>query len=190
MIAVDDVLVSEDLLESYFCCDLKACKGACCWEGDWGAPLEDAELPVLESITEQLQPYLPEESNAYLKENEPYRFFDRPGFNGTPLHPDGACVYLTKDQLGIRRCGIEMANEDGAINFKKPVSCHLYPVRVVDLKVGFAINYDRWHICSAACSKGSKLQLRLFEFVKDAIIRKFGKSFYEKLRDIAYDISP
>ncbi len=188
MLAVEDVLVSEDLLESHFSCDLNACKGACCWEGDWGAPLEDEELPILKSIVSKLKPYLPERSNRYLENHEAHHFFDQPGFNGTPLHEDGACVYLTTDELGIHRCGIELAHQQGAIDFIKPVSCHLYPVRIVDLKVGYALNYDRWHICSAACSNGSKLQIRLFKFVKVGLVRKFGLPFYQKLKDIASDL--
>lgn len=188
MIALKNVLISDDVLASYFACDLNACHGACCWEGDFGAPLLDEEIEILHSIKHKLLPYLSSASKAAL-EREVSSSYQDGDFEGTPLHQDGSCVYLAKGEDGIARCGIEMAHRAGDIDFIKPVSCQLYPIRVEDLKVGLALNYDRWHICSAACSKGKTEKIRLVDFVKDGLIRRFGLDFFNELQAIVGDES-
>lgn len=187
MIAIDDVLISDDVVESYFACNLHACKGACCWEGDWGAPLEEEERAVLEEIRPKLSPYLSKESNNILDAHTSI-YYAKGGFQGTPLHADGSCVYLTRGNDGIAKCGIEQAARNGDIDFLKPVSCQLYPIRVEKLRVGFAINYDRWDICKAACAKGVSEKIGLIEFLKDGIVRRFGAVFYDKLLAVAKDL--
>lgn len=183
MIIVQDKLVSDDLVDQYFVCDLKACKGACCWEGDYGAPLEEAELPVLDSIFENIKPFLSPAGVAAIEAQGKYVWIEEEGEWATALVDNGPCAYMTLDAFGIAQCGIEKAWKAGATDFQKPISCHLYPVRVEkNEKVGFeALNYDRWDICSAACKLGQKEQVPVYQFVKDAIVRKYGQEFYDEL---------
>ena len=183
MLVIQDVLISDDLLEEQFLCNLQACKGACCWEGDWGAPLETEELHTLERIYEEVKPFLTSAGIAAIEADGPYSFFEEAGNYGTTLQPDGACAFMTYDEHGVAKCGIEQAHRAGATDFKKPISCHLYPVRVRDNRqLGFeALNYDRWDICSAACTLGRKERLALYRFVREALIRKYGEDFYEAL---------
>ena len=183
MVIVQDILVSEEVLTEHFRCNLDACKGACCWEGDFGAPLEAAELETLVNIYEEIRPFLrPEGIRAIEMQG---LFVDYPDLRGpgTPLLENGACAFLTFEKNGIAKCGIEKACEAGATDFKKPISCHLYPVRVsANPEIGFeALNYDVWDICSAACTAGKKEKLPIYKFVKDAIVRKYGEHFYEEL---------
>ncbi|MEL6393773.1 MAG: DUF3109 family protein [Bacteroidota bacterium] len=183
MLVIQNVLVSDELVEEHFACDLKACKGACCWEGDYGAPLEDAELSILEDIYPQVAPYLSAESQAVIEEEGLYTWTPDNQSYATPLMPNEACAYLSYDQLGRAWCGIERAYRDGKIDWPKPISCHLYPIRVKENpSVDFeALNYDRWSICSAACDKGKHEKLRLFEFARTALVRKYGEEWYEEL---------
>ena len=191
MLVIQDILVSEDLLENHFACNLSACKGACCWEGDWGAPLGDEEIELLTSHRETLRPFLTEEGNQVIDEEGSAVFYKEPQKNGTPLVNNRECAYLTFDSTGIGRCGIERANESKAVHFSKPISCHLYPIRYEeDGELGFkALNYDRWEICNAACNLGDQLKLPLYQFVKNALVRKFGKAFYEELHGVAEDLA-
>ncbi len=184
MIVIDDILISKDVLEEHFLCNLSACKGACCWEGDWGAPLEQAEIDVLEKISEYILPYLSDRSKKVITEEGGVTYYDEPGFHGTKLHNDGSCVYLTlKD--GKASCGIEQAWQDGVIPFRKPISCHLYPIRVTkNEETGFhAMNYDKWDICSAACTFGKENKVRLYEFAREAITRAYGPEFYDSIEN-------
>lgn len=187
MILIDEILVSEEILEEHFLCNLSACKGACCWEGDYGAPLEPEEMQLLEDILPKIKPFLASESQTLLDEQGPYRYYEEKQIYGTTLHDDGACVFLKFDDTNTARCGIEEAWQAGEITFRKPISCHLYPVRVKkNTAANFeALNYDRWEICSAACALGKEHQIPLYRFVKDALIRKYGEAFYDKLDEIA-----
>jgi Protein of unknown function (DUF3109) len=183
MIIVQDKLVSDDVVEQQFICNLSACKGACCWEGDFGAPLEKAELAILESIQDKVRPFLSPEGIAAIEAEGPHKWYEGMEDYGTTLVNGGACAYLTYDVLGIAQCGIEMAWRAGEIEFQKPISCHLYPIRVskyehFDSEV---LNYDRWDICAAACQLGEKEQVPVYQFLKTAIVRKFGVDFYEEL---------
>lgn len=183
MLVVQGNLVDPQLLKQTFACNLNACKGACCWEGDFGAPLETEELYILEEIIEKVKPYLTKEGLAVLKKEGLFTYYDENKEYGTPLINGGACAYMTYDKLGIARCGIEWAYRDGKIDYKKPISCHLYPIRITENhQQGFeTLRYDEWDICSAACDNGAKQKIRVFEFAKDAIIRKYGEEFYEEL---------
>ena len=184
MIVVDNILISKDILEAHFLCNLSACKGACCWEGDWGAPLEKEEIDILESIKESILPYLSDRSKKMLQEKGGVDYYDEPEFHGTRLHEDASCVYLTMKD-GKASCGIEQAWKDGVIPFRKPISCHLYPIRVTkNPETNFhAMNYDKWEICSAACALGKEKKVRLFEFAREAITRAYGPEFYESLEN-------
>ena len=188
MILVQEILVSDDIVEQHFLCDLNACKGACCWEGDFGAPLEDEEIHTLQSIYPDIKHVLPEISRQVIAEEGVYSYSEEAGENGTSLLKSGACVFMIMEN-GRAKCGIEKAWELGLTDFRKPISCHLYPIRIDTSENFEAMNYDRWSICSAACKAGKKVKLPLYVFLKDAIIRKYGKAFYEELDAAAGYIS-
>ena len=183
MIIVQDKLVSEDLVQEQFICNLQKCKGACCWEGDSGAPLERAELKILDKIYPKVRPFLTEEGQKVIDTEGCYIQDAEDGTYGTSLVNKGPCAFMTKDVNGTAQCGIEQAWRAGEVDFRKPISCHLYPIRVSKNEIaGFeALNYDRWDICSAACSLGAEYQMPVYQFLKEAIIRKYGTEFYEEL---------
>lgn len=183
MLIVQGKLIDESLLKEEFMCNLSACKGACCWEGDWGAPLESNELSILEEIFEAVKPYLPAKSLAAIEHKGLYHFYEDPKEYGTSLLDNGACVFMVYDDKGVAHCGIEQAYNDGKTNFKKPLSCHLYPVRIsTTAGTQFEhLQYDKWDICSAACKKGKQHQMPVYRFVKEALIRKYGQGFYDEL---------
>jgi len=183
MILIGEVLVSEDLVKKNFACNLNACKGACCIEGDYGAPLSKNELLLIDELLETVLPYLPEASQKKINEKGFSTYNDEVKIDETSLMEDGACVFMGRNELGITFCGIEKAYYDKKISFKKPISCHLYPIRVKKNKdVGFeALNYDKWEICDAACENGSKKKILIYEFARDAIIRQYGEEFYKDL---------
>ncbi len=191
MIIIKDKLVSDDIVEKQFMCNLQACKGACCWEGDFGAPLEDDEIQYIQEHYDKIEPFLKEAGKAVIQEKDQYTYYEEPAENGTPLLENGACAYMTYDQNGIAQCGIELAHRAGEIDFKKPISCHLYPIRVLkeEHSVYEALNYDKWDICSAACQKGKEQQIAVYQFARDAIIRKYGPDFYDELDAVAKYIS-
>ncbi|MEM6723058.1 MAG: DUF3109 family protein, partial [Bacteroidota bacterium] len=187
MIIIGEVLVSDDVVNEAFICNLNACKGACCWEGDFGAPLKEQEIQNLGDHLESILPYLDEQGRKAISRKGHYEYFEEENDHGTTLLENGRCAYLTMNELGIGVCGIEQAHRQGAIPFNKPISCHLYPIRVVEEpNSGFiALNYDRWDICSAACTLGKKEQLPVYQFLKGPLIRRFGESFYEDLHNTA-----
>lgn len=183
MIIIQDKLVSDEVVEEHFICDLNACKGACCWEGDFGAPLAASELPILQRIYEQIKPFLLPEGIAAIEAQGAYVWIEETQDYATTLINNGPCAYMTRTDSGIAQCGIEAAWRAGATDFQKPVSCHLYPIRVEKNEIaGFeALNYDRWHICSAACTLGERAKMPVYRFLKEAIIRQYGEAFYEEL---------
>ena len=183
MILIDEILVSREITNRKFVCKLTACKGACCIEGDYGAPLEDEETHIIEKYLPSILSRLPKTSANKIKEKGFFSYNKKEKIFETELMDDGACVFMGRDKEGITFCGIEKTYNEGDIDFKKPISCHLYPVRVLHNKhTGFeALNYDEWEICSKACHHGEELGVRVYEFVKDALIRKYGEAFYEAL---------
>jgi len=187
MLIIQEILISDAIIEEQFLCNLTACKGACCWEGDYGAPLETDELNTLEEIYGEIEPFLTKEGRRAISKNGLFKYYEEPKEYGTPLIKSKACVFTVFDQNGTAKCGIEEAHLAGATDFKKPISCHLYPIRVSkNKKTGFeALNYDRWDICSAACALGKKEQLPVFKFLKEALVRKYGAEFYEELEAAA-----
>lgn len=185
MIIIQDTLISEELLEEYFVCDLNACKGACCVEGDSGAPLDFEELDKLEEIYEEVKPYLHPEGIKAIEEQGLFTV-DSDGDFVTPLvEAHGECAFVIYDERGIAKCGIEKAYLDGKINWRKPISCHLYPVRLEKLSEYVALNYHRWGLCDPACKLGSELKVPIYKFLKDPLIRKFGESWYAELEEVA-----
>ena len=176
-------MVSDDIVEEDFVCNISKCKGACCWEGDFGAPLEEDEKDILEEVYENVKPYLSDENQEVIEQEGLYKYYKEPKEFGTALMPDGACVFLVKNEIGIASCGIELAHRDKKIDFKKPISCELYPIRVENKSQNGFMNliYDKWEICSNLCKKDRSVKVPLYQFVKNALVRKFGEAFYEQL---------
>lgn len=187
MIQIDDKLVSLDVVGEAFVCDLNACKGACCVEGDSGAPLTDEELPLIEAAFEQSKPYLRPEGIASIEAQGAF-VKDDDGDWVTPLRDGKECAYTVFADNGTAMCGIELAWKDGKTPFRKPISCHLYPIRTKRYKDFEAVNYERWNICSAACSLGKELKVPVYKFAKDALIRKYGADWYAALENAADEL--
>lgn len=183
MFQLDKTIVSEEIIENEFVCNLSACKGACCVDGEAGAPLEEEELKKLMDIYPQVKPFLTKQGIKALEEQG--LFITQDGEFETPLIDGKDCAYITYDDKGVALCGIEEAYNQGEINWKKPVSCHLYPVRVQDYSEFSAVNYHKWEICDDACSLGKELQIPIYKFVKEALIRKFGEDWYAELEKVA-----
>lgn len=183
MILIDDILISDDVVEKQFVCNLNACKGACCIEGDSGAPVEEDEVELLEKSLDKVLPYLTDEGRKAIEEQGVYIIEEDDEYTGlaTPLINGGACAYIAYRPDGTVTCAIEEAYNDGKIDFRKPISCHLYPIRIKNYDTVVGVNFDEWDICDDACSLGKSLKVPVYVFVKDALIRKFGPEFYEVL---------
>ena len=184
MFQIGKTIVSEDVLEKEFVCNLSACKGACCVEGAAGAPLSDEETKILEDIYPKVKPFLRNEGLKAIAEQGTF-IKGHDGDWETPLVEDEECAYTTFDEKGVAKCGIEEAYNAGAVDWKKPISCHLYPVRVKDYSQFSAVNYHQWQICDDACSLGKELQVPVYTFVKEALIRKYGEDWYAELEEVA-----
>lgn len=183
MLIVRDVLLSDDIVEKQFHCNLDACKGACCWKGDYGAPVTEKEEKSITKDLSAIKAFLNEKSQQLLEEEETFKDYSKDSFRGTNLHNDGACVFMVTDDKGYAHCGIEIAHRANKSSLKKPISCHLYPIRVSKEEpyIFESWNYDTWDICSAACDKGKENNIAVYEFCKEAIIRAKDESFYEEL---------
>ena len=186
MFQLNKTIVSEEILEKEFVCNLSACKGACCVDGDAGAPLTLDETKILERIYPLVKPFLRKEGIAAIEAQGTWTQ-DSEGELETPLIDDKDCAYVIYDGK-TALCGIEQAYNQGIIDWKKPVSCHLYPVRVKDFSEFSAVNYDRWEICDDACSLGKELEVPIYKFVKEALIRKFGADWYAELEKVAAEL--
>jgi len=184
MFQLGKTIVSEEIFEKKFVCDLSACKGACCVDGDAGAPLEKEELQILEEIYPIVKPYLRKEGVSAIEKQGVYTT-NKEGEHETPLINNTDCAYVIFDDKNTALCAIEEAYNQGEVTFKKPVSCHLYPVRVRDYTEFFAVNYHHWQICDDACVLGKELQVPVYKFVKQALVRKFGEDWYNELEEVA-----
>lgn len=189
MIVIDNVMISDHVVEEQFVCDLNHCKGGCCVDGDAGAPLTDEELNLLNESYEAIKPYLGRDGKAVIEDEGRY-VYDR-GFGWvTPTVRHKMCAYGYVDHKGIVKCAIEKAYNDGLISWKKPISCHLFPIRtkLSKDKEREYVNYEpREDLCSAACKLGKSLKVPVYVFLKDALIRKYGEDFYEALDKVAKD---
>jgi hypothetical protein len=183
MIVIDDKIISDDVIEKQFVCDLTACKGACCVEGELGAPLEESETKILDDIYEKVKPYLLPEGIAAIEKQGKWVSTEESEKYNTPLIKKRGCAWMNYDKNGIVGCAIEKAHKDGVVDWKKPISCHLYPIRITkQRKTGYEmINYERWNVCKAACKNGQALKVPVYKFLKDALIRKYGEGFYNVL---------
>jgi len=180
MIEVGTVLVHEDVVENDFACHLAKCKGICCVEGDSGAPLDETETAVLREIYPKVKPYLTEKGIRAIEEQGTHVVDMDGDLTTTCVDGNKECAYVTWDG-GITKCAIEKAYEAGEVDWKKPISCHLYPIRTTRYPEFDVLHYDRWHICRDACTHGRELGLPVYKFLRDPLVRKYGEEWYEEL---------
>jgi hypothetical protein len=180
MLIVGQAIFTDDIFEKHFVCDLLKCKGACCVEGDLGAPLEESEIGEIEANLEQILPYLSAEGIEVI-EKEGFYLKDWEGDLSTTTIQNRECAFAVYDEHRILHCGIEKAWKDGKSSFQKPISCHLYPLRVSKYGEYEAFNYHQWKVCAPACDKGETLQMPVYQFLKNALVRKFGEDWYSQL---------
>ena len=189
VIVIDNILISDDVVEKQFVCDLSKCKGGCCEDGDAGAPLENRELKVIDEVYEKVKPYLTEPAIAEIEKKGRYVYDKEFGWVTPTLPSDNEiCVYAYREPNGLIKCAFEQAYYDGIIDWKKPISCHLYPIITKPGKHGDyeRVNYSpREKMCSPACKLGEKLKIPVYQFLKEPLTRKFGEEFYETLDSIA-----
>jgi len=185
VIAIDNVLISDDVIEKKFVCDLAKCKGGCCEDGDAGAPLDQDELETIVNLYGQVKPYLSEAAVAEIEKKGKYVYHKEFGWVTPTLGNDSEiCVYGVREKDGIIKCAFEQAYYDGKTKWKKPVSCHLFPIIIKKGKNGHCdkMNYEpRERLCNPACSLGRQLRVPAYQFLKEAVIRKFGEVFYDAL---------
>ena len=180
MIEIDGKIVSDDILTECFACDIARCKGECCVDGNSGAPLEMEEADILEEEYENYKPYMTPEGIESV-ERQGFMVVDFDGDYTTPLVDDAECAYSYREN-GITLCAIEKAFREGKCSFRKPISCHLYPIRLINLSNGtIGLNYHRWNVCSPACENGRRLGIPVYKSLREPIIRRFGEEFYKAL---------
>ena len=184
MFQIGKTIVSEEIIEKDFLCNLSACKGACCIDGEAGAPLSKKETEILKDIYPKVKPFLRDESIKAIDEQGVYVTTEF-GDLETPLINGADCAYVIFDEKRTALCAIEEAYNQGEVSWKKPISCHLYPVRVKDYSEFSAVNYEKWDICDDACALGKELQVPIYKFVKEALIRKFSEDWYAELEKVA-----
>ena len=187
MIQVEDKIISLDVFEKHFVCDLNACKGACCVEGDSGAPLLKEEEKILDEIYEKVKSYMRKEGITEI-ENQGVAVYDVDGDLTTPLVNNCECAFVTFEN-GITKCTIEKAYLDGKTDFKKPISCHLFPIRIKEYRDFDAVNYEKIKICEPACKCGSELEIPAYIFLKEPLIRKYGENWYKELHEAILQLS-
>jgi hypothetical protein len=185
VVVIDNILVSDDVVEKRFVCDLNKCKGGCCEVGDAGAPLSDEEMNIVSDVYEKVRPYLTQASVAEIEKKGKYVYSQEFGWVTPTLGGDKEiCVYGVRDEKGIIKCSFEQAWHDGVISWKKPISCHLFPIVAKKGKHGDydRVNYEpRKKLCDPGCALGEKLQVPVYEFLKEALVRRYGEDFYNAL---------
>lgn len=185
MIQIDDKLISLDLFQKHFLCDLPRCLGSCCVEGESGAPLEDKETEILDELYPRIRHLLSEEAVEIIEENGTWNV-DDDNDKVTPIIHGRECVYTYFDSNGVCKCAIEKAHDEGTTDFRKPISCHLYPIRIDKLRDGKeAINYHVWPVCNPARELGEQVGIPVYKFLKEPIIRKYGETFFNELEEVA-----
>lgn len=181
MIAIDNILVSDEVVEKQFVCDLNKCKGGCCVDGDTGAPITQEEANIIEDIYPEIKHLLSPNAIALIEDEGTHTFDDEYGLV-TPSLNGGICAYGYYDELGIVKCAIEHVYKEGKIDFKKPISCHLFPIRITEYESFEAVNYEpRETLCKPACKLGKSLKVPVYQFLKEPLIRKYGEDFYDAL---------
>ncbi len=186
MIQIGDKIISTELFENHFICHLEKCRGMCCVYGDAGAPLEESEARMLEEEFESIKPFLRKEGVEAIEEKGTWEF-DGDGDRVTPLMGHDDCAYSVLDN-GIARCGIENAFNSDRTDFRKPVSCHLYPIRLSKIGNNIALNYHQWDVCKPARKLGKEYEMPVFRFLKEPIIRVFSMEFYAELEKVYFEL--
>lgn len=186
MFQIDDTIIALDVVEENFLCDLSACKGECCVEGDSGAPLEDEEVKIIEDLLPHVWNDLSPQAQELIKK-EGVAYKDTDGEMVTSIVHGKDCVFTYYDEKGICKCAIEKAHKEGKTDFYKPISCHLYPIRLQRYKEFTAVNYHRWRVCKAAVALGNSKGLKIYQFLKGPLIRRFGEDWYQQLDTIAHE---
>lgn len=184
LVEIGDKIVSAIILQEKFVCDLTACKGACCVVGDAGAPLESQEIDLLESVLDEIKPFMSKKGISAI-ENQGVFYMDRDNDAVTTLVDDGACAFVNFNDDGVALCSIEMAYRAKKINWKKPISCELFPIRAKQYPKFEALNYEEIEICKPACECGSKLNVPVYKFLKEPITKAYGEEFYNELNQVA-----
>lgn len=183
LVEIDNKVISTEIFDRKFVCDLNACKGACCIEGDAGAPLTLDEVDIMEENLELYKPYMREEGKAEVEKNGVF-YMDQDNEPVSALINGGECAFVYFDEKNIAKCAIEKAYLEGKTDWKKPISCHLYPIRVKEFETLTAINYSEWHICEPACACGDKLDVPVYRFLKEPLIRAYGEEFFKELERV------
>ena len=188
LVEIGNKIVSTDIFSEQFTCDLNKCKGACCVKGNGGAPLNENEVDKIQNNIEKIKPYM-SKSGIETVNREGVYYLDEEDTPATKLIDNKECCFVYFDEDEIAKCSIETAYKAGDINFNKPESCHLYPIRTKEFNEFTAINYEIWDICSPACSLGKSLKVPVYQFLKEPIIRVFGSSFFEELTKVDQELN-
>lgn len=188
LVEIGNKIVSTDIFSEQFTCDLNKCKGACCVKGNGGAPLNENEVDKIQNNIEKIKPYM-SKSGIETVNREGVYYLDEEDTPATKLIDKKECCFVYFDEDEIAKCSIETAYKAGGIDFNKPESCHLYPIRTKEFNEFTAINYETWDICSPACSLGKSLKVPVYQFLKEPIIRAFGSSFFEELTKVDQELN-
>ena len=188
MIQAGNKIISSELFETEFTCHLDSCHGECCVQGDAGAPLDEEEAKILDKEYEIIKEFIREEGRESIEEQGKWLIDEEDGEKVTPLIKGKECAY-TVFENGIAFCGIEKAWEAGKTGFRKPVSCHLYPIRVSKMGEYTVLNYHHWGICEPARILGRTNKMPVFRFLKDSIVRVYGEEFYQELETIYSELN-
>jgi hypothetical protein len=187
LVEIQDKIISTQIFEKQFVCDLSACKGACCIEGNGGAPVTQEEVQIIEQNLTKILPYMrPEGIAAVTASGVVYQ--DGDFEPATTLVKGKECAFVYFDQTKTAKCAIEKAHREGTIDFIKPISCHLYPIRTKKFSEYTALNYEKWDICAPACACGEKLDVPVYKFLKEPLTRAFGPEFYKELEIVAKEL--
>lgn len=187
LVEIQDKIISTDLFSEEFVCDLNKCKGACCVKGTGGAPLKDKEVELISNNIDKIKPFMTKKGIQTV-DSEGIFYLDEDDAPATKLINKKECCFVYFDQSNTAKCSIETAHNKGDIDFNKPQSCHLYPIRIKEFTEFTAINYEVWNICEPACSLGQALKVPVYKFLKEPLIRVFGNSFYEELSKVAIEL--
>ena len=188
LVEIEDKIISTQIFERQFVCDLSACKGACCIEGNGGAPVTKEEVAIIEAHLDKILPFMrPEGIEAIEAQGVVYEDDDLEP--ATTLVKGKECAFVYFDQTNTAKCAIEKAHREGQIDFIKPISCHLYPIRTKKFDQYTALNYEKWDICAPACVCGEKLNVPVFKFLKEPLIRAFGPEFYKELEVVSRELA-
>ncbi len=187
LVEIQDKIVSTQIFERQFVCDLTACKGACCIEGNGGAPVKKEEVDIMVANLDKIRPYMRPEGIAAI-EAHGVVYEDEDFEPATTLVNGKECAFVYFDQTNTAKCAIEKAHREGQIDFIKPISCHLYPIRTKQFNEYTALNYEKWDICEPACACGEKLDVPVYKFLKEPLVRAFGPEFYKELEVVSREL--